>query len=303
MPNFFVLFPNRHGLPETAGIIKLVIVMYIYVDVLLILNLYVNYFLLRATGRLMHLPCRRKRCIAAAAVGSLCALTIFLPALHWALCTLLRFAMAVPVVWICFGRRMRLRDVVCFFLVSMGFGGAMLAVSLWRRPVGMAFNNASLYLDFSPGMLLVCTVAAYALTCGIRFLADRSTVTNGRYRVVIRQGARVIGMDALADSGNLLTDRFSGKPVILCGGGALEQLVQLKGELTDPAAYAEMVMHCKGMRLIPCATVTGSGVVPVFAPDEVLICEACSGLRKPVDALIGIQQEREGAIFNPKLLI
>ncbi len=77
---------------------KLVMVMYIYVDVLLILNLYVNYFLLLATGRLMHLPCGRKRCIAAAAVGSLCALTIFLPPMHWALCTLLRFAMGVPVV-------------------------------------------------------------------------------------------------------------------------------------------------------------------------------------------------------------
>lgn len=282
---------------------KLVMVMYIYVDVLLILNLYVNYFLLLATGRLMHLPCGRKRCIAAAAVGSLCALTIFLPPMHWALCTLLRFAMGVPVVWICFGRRMRLRDVVCFFLVSMGFGGAMLAVSLWRRPVGMAFNNASLYLDFSPACLLICTVAAYALTCGIRFLVDRSTVTQGHYRVVIRYGPRVIGMEALADSGNLLMDRFSGKSVILCGGAELEQLVQLEGNLTDPAAYATMAMHCKGMRLIPCATVTGSGVVPVFAPDEVLICEACSGARKPVDALIGIQQERDGAIFNPKLLI
>ena len=32
---------------------KLVMVMYIYVDVLLILNLYVNYFLLLATGRLI----------------------------------------------------------------------------------------------------------------------------------------------------------------------------------------------------------------------------------------------------------
>ena len=276
---------------------------YIYVDVLLILNLYVNYFLLRATGRLMHLPCRRKRCIAAAVAGSLCSLTIFLPPMHWALCTVLRFAMAVPVVWICFGRRMRLRDVACFFVVSMGFGGVMLAVSLWRRPAGMAFNNASLYLDFSPACLLICTVAAYALTCGIRFLVDRSTVTAGHYRIVIRQGERVIGMDALADSGNLLTDRFSGKPVILCGGAELEQLVQLKGELTDPAAYAAMTMHCRGMRLIPCATVTGSGVVPVFTPDEVLICETGTGLCKPVDALIGIQQEREGAIFNPKLLI
>ena len=167
----------------------------------------------------------------------------------------------------------------------------------------MAFNNASLYLDFSPACLLICTVAAYALTCGIRFLVDRSTVTQGHYRVVIRYGPRVIGMEALADSGNLLMDRFSGKPVILCGGAELEQLVQLEGNLTDPAAYATMAMHCKGMRLIPCATVTGSGVVPVFAPDEVLICEACSGARKPVDALIGIQQERDGAIFNPKLLI
>ena len=68
-------------------------------------------------------------------------------------------------------------------------------------------------------------------------------------------------------------------------------------------AYAVLSMLCMVMRLIPCATVTGSGVVPVFAPDEVLICEACSGVRKPVDALIGIQQEQDGAIFNPKLLI
>ena len=51
----------------------------IYLDVLLCLNLYINYFVLRATAKLLHAKLRTGRCLLAAGVGSLFSLTILLP--------------------------------------------------------------------------------------------------------------------------------------------------------------------------------------------------------------------------------
>ena len=46
----------------------------IYLDVLLCLNLYINYFVLRATAKLLHAKLRTGRCLLAAGVGSLFSL-------------------------------------------------------------------------------------------------------------------------------------------------------------------------------------------------------------------------------------
>lgn len=52
----------------------------IYLDVLIVLNIYVNYFLLRATAKFTHTPLKTIRCIISSAIGSLFSLTILLPA-------------------------------------------------------------------------------------------------------------------------------------------------------------------------------------------------------------------------------
>lgn len=275
---------------------------YIYVDVLLLVNLYVNYFLLRATGKMMHRSLKTARCILAAAVGSLYALTIFLPSLHWSLCLLGKGLAAVSIVWLCMGRRMRAKDVGCFFLLSFVFSGGMLAVSLLLHPSGMAVNNASLYLDVSLVSLVLCTIGAYGLICAVRRVLDRSSLSDGRYAVTIRQKTHVVKLDALADTGNALVDSFSGKSVIVCSREQLGALVSAPSNLSSDADE-EALSHLHGFRLIPYTTISQSGVLPVFTPDEVVIEEVSSRQRKQVDVLIGVQPGAHSAIFNPKLLI
>ena len=53
----------------------------VYIDVLLGVNLFVNYFLLLAVGRFLHLAVRRLRLLAGAAVGAVFSLSILLPPL------------------------------------------------------------------------------------------------------------------------------------------------------------------------------------------------------------------------------
>ncbi|MDE6087984.1 MAG: sigma-E processing peptidase SpoIIGA, partial [Oscillospiraceae bacterium] len=53
---------------------------------------------------------------------------------------------------------------------------------------------------------------------------------------------------------------------------------------------------------VPYMTISGSGMLEVFQPDEILIREEC-GVSRTVDALIGMSPQADRkAIFHPKLL-
>lgn len=52
----------------------------IYLDVLIVLNIYVNYFLRLCNGEIYYTPLKTIRCIISSVIGSLFSLTILLPA-------------------------------------------------------------------------------------------------------------------------------------------------------------------------------------------------------------------------------
>ena len=77
--------------------------MTIYIDVLIILNVYVNFFLLRITAKLTGAPLKPVRCAAASFYGSLFSLLILAPQLPLAVNTAIKLAAAVTVVIAAFG--------------------------------------------------------------------------------------------------------------------------------------------------------------------------------------------------------
>ena len=77
----------------------------IYIDVLIVLNIYVNFFLLRITAGITHSPLRTWRCTAASVYGSLFSLTILLPFLGNTVSLIIKLAVAVTIVAFAFGIR------------------------------------------------------------------------------------------------------------------------------------------------------------------------------------------------------
>ena len=111
----------------------------IYLDVLLLQSLYVNYFLLRAAAKLTHTPLHWIRCGLAAAGSSLFSLLILLPPLPaWfqLVCKLLAAALSVTMA---FGlhRESFFRQWGCFFLCNFLLAGAILGIgSLTQKGFG-----------------------------------------------------------------------------------------------------------------------------------------------------------------------
>lgn len=271
----------------------------IYVDVLIVLNIYVNYFLLKTTAKITHSGMKNIRCIAASVYGSIYSLMILLPKLNTAVSILIKLAAAVTIVFAAFGLKCGFRlfiNTVTFFAANFIFAGTIYAAYTWFKPNFIHFNNTYFYIDFSL-IILVCTTAVlYLAVCIIRTLIDRIPDESDCYKIIIRYKDKIVSLSGLADTGNSLVDFFSGSPVIICGKDKLKALTGIEN-ISDCTDFIP-----KGFRLIPCSTISDSGLIPVFRPDEIVIFNGKSGMKKSVEAMVGIGTNSQDAIFNPKLL-
>lgn len=269
----------------------------IYVDVLIILNIYVNYFLLKITAKLTHSPLKTIRCIASAVYGSLFSLLILAPDLSAFLMTVIRSAAAVTIVAAAFGFkgiRSILMNTGAFFASNFILAGIIYAVYSWLKPASMHFCNSYFYIDFSLIVLVFTTAAAYAAVSAARRFTDSTPSDTDCYTVIIRYREKITSVKGLADTGNGLVDFFTGAPVIICD---ITDITRITGYSSLSADQLP-----KGFRLLPCSTISAEGYIPVFHPDETIITYNGNEQRKSVDVLIGFGQTDGKAVFNPKLL-
>lgn len=288
--------------------------MTVYLDVLLILNLYVNYFLLKATAKITHTKLSTRRNLLASIAGSAFSLIILFPPLNAACSLFFKLLAAAVIVFIAFGfHKIKYILKLLFFFYAMNFifAGVVFAVYMIFQPSYIGFNNAYFYIDFSLLTLVAATILAYAGVSLIRYFLDRKAFAHEKYSVIIQNHSESVTLTALADTGNTLVDAFSGQPVILCNADKLAPFLPegSQEKLSDSAELEQFFSankSLKGLRILPFSTVNSSGLIPVFTPDKVCIKAELSGEMKNVSAKIGIYEKKEeawDAIFNPSLIV
>lgn len=270
--------------------------MVVYADVLLIINLYINYFLVRGTFAVLRQKPKVVRILAASAAGAAGALIMLAPQLPiWAIAAV-KIAVGTAVVFIAFGRQKRVDFIIsllCFLIIGCIFAGAMSALWWFAAPFDMIIKNGSAYFNIPIIWLVVLTMAAYGITLLIKRIASRGGKKRGVFTVSIRMGDKTCRVEGLADTGCKLCDAFSGTPIVICAQRAVREIIPqnvsdyLSGRDTD------------SIRLAPCSTVCAQGVIPLFKADEIIIGE------KKADALIGVSVGDLGeydCVFSPDLI-
>lgn len=260
--------------------------MTIYLDVLLLSNLWADYALLRTAARLTHTPLGTKRGLLGAMTGAVSALTILLPPLPLIFCLGMRVLLAVVICAAAFGirnPRHLLRQTAAFLTVSLFFCGILYLLAELRKPSGWYAQNTVIYADISLMTLLGGTAAASGISV---LLARRNaSAPQKSYRLHLRIGGTDHLLPALADTGNLLRDAFTGKPVVICPASAFPEWLQ---QYPDAEAAAA---SCKGFRMLPVQSVTGQRLLPAFQPDYAAVQRADTQSEQPVDVLIALTAE------------
>lgn len=270
---------------------------------LIVLNIYVTFFLIKATARFTHSPLLSARLIVSSVIGSLFSLVMLLPGINFLLLFTVKVLAAFIIVLIAFEKRRPKEYVklcIYFYIMNFVFSGVIMGFKYLFRPDYIAVKNTFVYIDTSLMSFVIFTAAAYFIICVARLWLDNGSSADGNYSVIIKNKEKIISLDALADTGNSMTDVFSGKPVIICPGHILQQIIGEEPsceEVYDKMASSSVI---KGIRLVPYSTIDKTGMIPAFIPDEIIIRK--NDNYHKVDALIGINQGKNMAIFNPKLL-
>lgn len=257
--------------------------MVIYADVLIILNTYINFILLRLSGYFVGAEINRLRLFSGALAGGVYSLIILADGMPRGVSVILKIAVSALIVIIGFrqhGIRYFFRCFLSFYTVSFVFAGLMLALWIFVSPDTMMYNNGEVYFGFDTMTLLVTATACYGLLRLIYFFIEKRTAKASLFNIEIYFLDKVISCRALLDSGNNLRDYFTSLPVILVSEEKLRELMQ-----------DDITREKLKVRYIPFSTIGGEGLVPVFRPDRVRIYSVSSDFETS-DVLIGQSRTR-----------
>ncbi|MDO4608411.1 MAG: sigma-E processing peptidase SpoIIGA [Clostridia bacterium] len=232
--------------------------MYVYADILVLVNFVVDYFLIAISSRFLHKRPRLWRQLLAAFLGGIFSLYIFLPQSGFVLQTVVQLLMSAAISLTAFGFgniKDFARNTAVLFTVNFAYSGAMIAVWLAFRPHGMAINNSVVYFDISPLFLIAFSTVGYFAVTFLRRLLQKNFSQSSICNVVIICGNNTLKLDGIVDTGNALRDVFG-----------LSQIFITETAVIDAVMGAEK--HNKArFRAIPCTTVSGEGLLDGYRID------------------------------------
>lgn len=217
----------------------------VYIDLLFLLNLIINYLLLLAAARLAGEIIHRLRMGLGAGLGALYAVLVFLPGLGFLLHPMCKLGAAVLMLLCAFGGSRRLlRVTLVFFGVSAAFGGGIFAIELLGGK-GLSLKNGIFYSSMDLRLILLSAAICYVLiTLVFRRTAKHGGPGRELVPAILSLSGKKVALTALVDTGNTLTDPVTNRPVMIAEGEKLLTLFPVGEEpsltdLRDPVGAME----------------------------------------------------------------
>ncbi len=265
----------------------------VYADVLFLINGGMDALCLALTARMLHRRLSLWRLALASVVGGVYGVVALFLEVGTLLALLVDILVCVLMCGVALGKVKLWLSSGVYVLSSMVMGGVMTALYHWLNRVGGAeiLPAGEEGVSSVAFVLLAAVGGLFTLGWGKVFRKSESQRA-ARVSVSVTMGQGCVTLEGMVDSGNLLTDPFSGTPVIVVKKEAVASLLSLELQrLVDV-----MPLRAEGIselpeggrvRLIPTDTATGGGMLLALRPDAVTVkVGEGDGLPVQVKALI-----------------
>lgn len=193
--------------------------MTIYIDVILIENLIMNFIILYATGLVLKRKIKKVRLILASLLGAIYSLLTYISSFEIYTNIILKLILSILMVYIAFNApnvKQIGKDLLLFYLVSFVFGGAAFAFIYIIKPQDILMKNG-LFLGTYPlkTVVLGAIIAFIIVIAAFKIVKSRFSTKDMYCKIKIRLNEKEIETNAMIDSGNLLKEPISNTPVII----------------------------------------------------------------------------------------
>lgn len=286
----------------------------IYLDVLVLLNIYIGYLLIASTKKLLGITVKRSRMITACLASGLFSLMILFD-LNFLLLTIIKIVMGLTLSFIAFysgNIRFLIKSFLMFFLVNFIFGGMMLCLWYFVSPSSMQFKNGVVYFNISSLTLAVSAIAAYLIIIVFTYMLNKRTPSSDMYMVTLSMFGRETILNALCDTGNKLTDVFTGLPIMVCELSSIKEMLppKLYDYLNCPESFTyennEDYLITKKIRVVPINAVSGKSSLMAFKPDKISLIKGNKTFNPNAIVAVTNRALSDGvfnALISPSMLV
>lgn len=193
--------------------------MTIYIDVVLIENLIMNYIILFATGIILKNKIHHVRLILASLLGAIYSIIAYTSVLNIYSSVILKIILSVIIVYIaCNPQNIKQlwKYILIFYLTSFVFGGAAFALIYVVRPQDILMKNG-LFLGTYPlkTIILGSIIAFIIIITAFKIVKTKITKNDMFCTIKIKLNEQEIETKAMIDTGNLLKEPITNTPVIV----------------------------------------------------------------------------------------
>ena len=193
--------------------------MTIYIDVVLIENLIMNYIILLATGLILKLKIKHIRLILASLLGAIYSIVAYTRVLEVYSSFVLKIILSVLIVYIAFNPqkvKQLWKDILIFYLTSFVFGGAAFALIYIVKPQDILMKNG-LFLGTYPlkTVILGAIIAFFIIITAFTVVKKKISKKDMFCKTEIQLNGKKIKANTMIDTGNMLKEPITNTPVIV----------------------------------------------------------------------------------------
>ncbi len=276
--------------------------MTIYLDIVLLENLCMNYIILFATGYIMKIKMKQGKLILSSLLGGVYAVISYLEILPLYSNFSMKILLSVLMVYIAFGPKeikKLAKQLIIFYLISFAFGGCAFALLYFIKPQEILMKNGVYIGTYPIKIALLGGIIGFIITyIAFRIVKTKIRKKDMLYKITIKIEGKEISVNAMLDTGNLLKEPITGMPVIVVQKNELYSVIPEKvlnnieeligGENKELINNLEEKEYLTKFRLIPFSSIgKQNGLMLGLKADEVYI-ELEEEKERRTDVIIGI---------------
>lgn len=193
--------------------------MTIYIDVVLIENLLMNYIILYATGIVMKIKMKVVRLLLASLIGALYSIMAYISTFGIYSNIILKFILSIIIIYVAYNpqtAKKMWKELMVFYLVSFVFGGAAFALIYIVKPQEILMKNGLFLGTYPLKTVLLGAVLAFVLIIVVFAIAKNKISKKDMFcDIKFKLNGKEIKTKAMIDTGNLLKEPITNTPVVV----------------------------------------------------------------------------------------
>ena len=203
--------------------------MTIYIDIIIVENLIMNYIILYATGLISKSPKSYLRMFLASLIGAVYATLEYILKVNIYSNIILKTILSIIIVYIAFNPqdvKKMCKQLVLFYVTTFTFGGIATYLIYVLKPQNIIIKNGMYVGTYVLKVIFVgAIIGTIILAIAFKMAKNKITKKDMICKVKIKLNGKEETVEAMVDTGNMLKEPITGTPVVVVERTSLYELL------------------------------------------------------------------------------